>query len=63
MGGVRLLGVTDALDGDDVFSVEARKRRQARVYAGMIDLFGCRVVLADDDGASTATAFAASSIH
>lgn len=63
MGGVRLLGVTDALDGDDVLSVEARKRRQTRVYASMIDLFGRRVVLADDNGASTATTFAASSIH
>lgn len=56
---VRLLHIANAFDRDDVFTVEARQRRQAGIDAGMVDLLGRGIVLRDDDGASTASAFGA----
>ena len=59
LGRMRSLCVADALDGDGMLAVETDKGCQAGVYAGMVDFFRCRVVLADDDCAGTATTFAA----
>ena len=51
-----LLCVADSLDGDDMLAVETSQGSQTGVHTGVVDLLGCGVVLADDDGASTATA-------
>lgn len=55
-----VLGVANAFNGNDMFSVEAGKRREASVDARMVDLLGGWVELTDNNCASTTTAFAAS---
>lgn len=54
------LSIANTLYRDNMFSVQADQRCQARIDASMVDLFGRRVELADDDGTGTASAFATS---
>lgn len=60
---VWLLGVSDALDGDDMFAIDAGQRGQAGVDAGMVDLLGGRVPGCDNDGAGAATALSTASVR
>lgn len=56
---MRLLDVADALDGDDVLAVDRGEGGEAGIDAGVVDLLCGGVVLGDNDGAGTATAFTA----
>ena len=54
---MRPLHRSDPLHCDDMFSVNAHERRQAGVYAGVVYLFCCRVVLGDNHCAGAAASF------
>lgn len=45
-----------------MLAVKTNQRRQTSIYAGVVDLLGGGVKLADDNRAGTATAFAAASV-
>lgn len=60
--GMRVLCVSNALNGDDVFAIETYKRRQTGIYTRVVDLLGGGIVPAYNNGASTASTFAAATI-
>lgn len=60
--GMRTLGVANTLNGDDVFAIETYKRRQAGIYTRVVDFLSGGIVLAYNNGASTASTFAATTI-
>lgn len=59
---MRTLGVANTLNGDDVFAIETYKRRQAGIYTRVVDFLSGGIVLAYNNGASTASTFAATTI-
>lgn len=59
MGG---LCVTNALDGYYVLAIDAGEGCQASVDAGMVYLLGGRIILADNDGASTTSALTTTAV-
>lgn len=62
LGGMRALCVANALNGDDMLAVETYKRCETGIDTRVIDFLGGGVVLAHNNGASTASTFAAATI-
>jgi hypothetical protein len=56
------LDIPNALDGDDVFAIDAGEWRKTRIHTGMVDLSSCWVVLRYDNRASTTTTLATATV-
>jgi hypothetical protein len=57
-----LLYISDSLHCNDMFAIHTHERRQTRINAGVVDLLGGRVPLANDNGARATAAFRAAKL-